>query len=1477
LLALLAWAWGRGASDGRAQEPARPAPPPPAPQAEGDRLIAEALQHARAKRFDEAAALLRKAADAHARAGGKERPGYLRALSLLGTVYNLQHDWDRAVPVFREVHDLTRRSQGAQSVPAAEAALDLGLALDMKGDTAAAEPLLREAVERLAGAGPALRFKYLHAAQRLRLLYESQGDFARAAPLAREALRIIEEDSGKDSLEAAHAADVLGLLLVKARQYDRAEPLLRRAAETTLRVAGKKHAEYRDATRNLARLHQRRGDLARAEAELREVLEIEREYRGEESTAYANAALDLGSLLARMPGRGEAESLLTRAATIFSREQGRQNGDTLACLEELASLAQLQHDHEKAAARWAEAYQTARALRGEEALETVLCLTGLGRAEVELRRFDQAESHLGKVVAIRRKTVGERHVEYGMALNYLGYLFFQRGDLARAGELYRQSAEVVRQAVGESHPDYSIVLVNLALTATASGDVLEARELWSKVAAREQAAPDGARRFAGRELDILGMTQIQAEEFARAEETIRSAVEHAKQTSGELHPRHAEALNSLGLYYMTRREPGLARPAYARAVEISARAADPADAVRVRALLGLAWADIELGEYDRAEPILAGVLRLVETNPASTPGLVECLGRLADLYHKTGDAPRAFQYQERAIALLKGTNLQEVYLASRVQLAAMYQSEGRYADAERVLRETLELRGKLPGDQRVHTAGLFQILGQVEANAGRLGPAEADLNRAAEIIRGLMGEQSSRYAYTIESLGLLAFKARDFDSAAGRFERAGAIYSGALGRTSWPATRCLEQLGLTRHTQGKLAEAELALRRAVAGQEERLGTWHPDYARDLGLLAAVKRLQGQTGEAADLLGRALEVYRRLLDNAFGVLSERQQLAMTRANRSALDEFLSLGSAVADERAYAPLLAWKGSVFSRQRQLRLGRRQPELGPKFAELSEVSVRLAGVALRGPTPGPGAEAAWRDEVARLTEQKERLEGDLARSSPALAARRDDAGSEIARLREALPPDVVLVDFLEYVLSEPLKDVPGSSRSSRRLAAFVVRRGRPVRRVDLGPVGPIEDALRRWAPDRTALDAGAAGALKGRVWTPLEADLAGARVVLLSPDGVTARIPFAALPGTAVDSYLIEDRAVATVAVARELPGLLAPAGAGAGTGIKTGTTIEPPRLLVVGAVDYDARPVRPPASDRPAAPGGTGTGPSRTAPDRGRPHGFGPLPGTAAEAQEIVRLWSASRPKAAVSDLRGSEPDEAAVRRLAPGADVLHLATHGYFAPEPAGPAPAASASAPASASASRGLDPLDPLDDGFTGYHPGLLSGLALAGANQQQQPGPSGPAAEPGDGDDGILTALEVAELDLTAARLVVLSACETGLGPSAGGEGLLSLQRAFQVAGAQTTLASLWRVDDAATQALMIEFYGQYWREGRGRLDALRQAQLAMLRHYDPGTRRLGRSTRGLQPLDPNRPSPSQGTRLPPKYWAAFVLGGDWR
>jgi CHAT domain-containing protein len=339
----------------------------------------------------------------------------------------------------------------------------------------------------------------------------------------------------------------------------------------------------------------------------------------------------------------------------------------------------------------------------------------------------------------------------------------------------------------------------------------------------------------------------------------------------------------------------------------------------------------------------------------------------------------------------------------------------------------------------------------------------------------------------------------------------------------------------------------------------------------------------------------------------------------------------------------------------------------------------------------------------------------------------------------------------------------------------------------------------------------------------------------VLISPDGVLSQLPLAALPGTAPDEFLLHRYAIATIAVPQLLPQILADE-------VQRDAALEKqPSLLLVGGVDYG---------------GGHGKadqdGLSRSLDPLTRSAsmtGFTQLPGTFTEVQSVDERFRHRYVNGKSEMLDHQQATEAAFRERAPKYRWLHLSTHGFFAPDKLKNALERGGSAPGEISSfSR---------SGVGTYHPGLLSGLAMAGANSKPQPGE----------DDGILTALEVASLDLSHADVVVLSACETGLGRLAGGEGVLGLQRAFQISGAKTVVASLWSVPDQATTRLMQRFYTNLWERNLSKLESLREAQLWLL--SEPENQLLLTAA--------ERAAAGNPKYLPPQAWAAFVLSGDWR
>jgi CHAT domain-containing protein len=417
-------------------------------------------------------------------------------------------------------------------------------------------------------------------------------------------------------------------------------------------------------------------------------------------------------------------------------------------------------------------------------------------------------------------------------------------------------------------------------------------------------------------------------------------------------------------------------------------------------------------------------------------------------------------------------------------------------------------------------------------------------------------------------------------------------------------------------------------------------------------------------------------------------------------------------------------------------------------------------------------------------------------------------------------------------------------ASNKTPSIAAFVLRAGQQdVALVPLGTVANVEQrvsAFRREASGTRLLSGGdpktamleyrrAGDALRQTIWDPIAAHLRDATRILVVPDGAIGLVPLAALPAKDT-SYLLEHSPpISYLSTERDLAAITVPVQTGA-RGI----------LALGGPAFGDAAP----AATAPASPASAPVPPAAPPADTRSPSAcaavqslqFQPLAGTIAEAQEVSRLWAARRTAEPAMLLLGAEASETTFKRSAHEYRVLHLATHGFFLRDACGGRAAGS---------TRGVG-------GLTGRpsrpaeNPLLLSGLALSGANRR--------ASGSADGDDGILTAEEVAGLDLRGVEWAVLSACDTGVGEITAGEGVFGLRRAFQIAGARSVIMSLWSVEDQSTRSWMKALYEGRFDRNRPTADAAHEASLALLRD-----RR------------------SKGLSTHPFYWAAFVAAGDWR
>ena len=1086
-----------------------------------------------------------------------------------------------------------------------------------------------------------------------------------------------------------------------------------------------------------------------------------------------------------------------------------------------------------------------------------------------------------EALRIRRRALGETNVQTAWALNLLGLLHVHQGNYARAEPLYQQAATILKRALGENHPGYIGSLNNLAELYRAQGDYAKAESLHHK-------ASEVLKRFLGENhplyatsLNNLGVLYFAQGDCARAIPLCRRALEIRRKVLGENHADYVASLSNLAELYKAQEQYTQAEPLCRQALEIRRKVQGENHPDYASSLNNLAALYKTQGDYARAEPLYRQALEIDrKVLGENHPDYARDLSNLAELYRVQGDDARALLLCRQALEIRRnvlGENHPD-YATSLNNLAVLYTAQRDYARAVQLSQQALELARRVLGENHPNYPAALSNLAELYRTQGDCVRAEPLYRQALKIQKKVQGPNHADYATSLNNLALLYQVQGDYARAEPMHQEASEILKRVLGENHPDYARSLSNLAFVLAAEGDYVRAQLLNQKAMEMRTRSLGENHPDCAASLSNLAAVYVTQGDYARAEPLYRQAVAIMRRHLDATATVQSERQQLAMLQDMRGYLDLYLALAarSGFGVEAVYRETLTWKGVVFRRQRQARAAKETPELMAIFSQLQRVATQLSRLAWA--TPDPKQEAGWRERVAKLSAEKDRLEAELsARSAAYRQAKRQVTLDE---LQAALPQDSVLVDFLEYWHYTPPDKKTGAKASSvRSLAVFVVVADRPVEMVPLGAVAPVSEAIDTWRKTFGMSPQGMAAGrlLRQRIWEPIEGKLGGAKIVLASPDGVLGRLPLGALPGKEPGKYLLEERTIALVPVPQLIPEIVN----------EQGRKQLRKKLLLIGNVDYGAVADADKITDEPpvgvldrlfSAPKSTepksesvGALPRSPRAARGEGMEFPPLPATKAEIVAIAQLYSQGFSPEGVTTLEDKQATKQAFRSEAAQHHYLHVATHGFFAP-----ASQRSALAAQPNELSRFAAPDRTASVG--GLYPGLLSGLVLAGANQagKQQ----GLAAV--DADDGIATAEEIGSLNLEGVELVVLSACETGLGQTSGGEGLLGLQRAFQTASARTVVASLWEVDDDGTRTLMTEFYKNLWEKKLGKLEALRQAQLTMLRQYDPKTGRLrGRGAGPLSPVDPaklaaaekaNRPKP-----VSPFYWAAFVLSGDWR
>jgi CHAT domain-containing protein len=604
---------------------------------------------------------------------------------------------------------------------------------------------------------------------------------------------------------------------------------------------------------------------------------------------------------------------------------------------------------------------------------------------------------------------------------------------------------------------------------------------------------------------------------------------------------------------------------------------------------------------------------------------------------------------------------------------------------------------------------------------------------------------------------------------------------------------------------GRHERAVQFYQQVLAAREKSLGPDHPEVAAILVSLATEAMRQQDVTKAQALLTRASTIENQSIAMLLGYGSVNDNQLLLRRYMASLYLTSSLYYDFARdntdlmEAAFTEVLRRKGRALeSVERALRAIRAEATESDRAVidEWSQVRALRASLVLRGPAPSESDN--YQTKLRELSARNDELEKTI--SSRFKSLQQQTQPVTIAQVRARLPANGALV---EIVYSRPF-DVAKNGWGPPRFLVFVLRREGPLECLSLGSVAAIDELALRF---RRALGSPStdpreiAREFDERVVKPIRDRLGSSTRVYLSPDGSLNLVPFSA----AIDEsghFILSRYSFSYLTAGRDLIR-------------QYSETSNPPAIFA----DPDF-----------GAAGDGGETSSRGPRSADLRLIFDQLPGTAAEARKIEAILPGAKL------FSGREASETALKQIH-SPSILHIATHGFFLSDQEASLGARGATVayepapdPSTSDAALPMNGEDPL----------LRSGLALACAN-----------APCGGPDDGILTALEAATLDLRGTRLVVLSACETGLGDVQNGDGVYGLRRAFVMAGARNQVMSLWKVDDEGTSEFMPRFYQELTADV-GTETALRRVQERTI---------------------------ETSQRAHPFYWAAFIASGpqtDW-
>jgi CHAT domain-containing protein/tetratricopeptide (TPR) repeat protein len=1029
-------------------------------------------------------------------------------------------------------------------------------------------------------------------------------------------------------------------------------------------------------------------------------------------------------------------------------------------------------------------------------------LASLGRAFSRMSRMDQALKYHKEALQISRETsdkAGEADV-----LNSLGGVYYNTGRFEEAVNHFQQMLAIKREL--KDRDGEGGALLNIGAVYNTWGYQDKSIEHYGQALQIMREVKN--RRSEAFALTGLGNVHSALNQYDKSIEYSQQSLKIYR----ELKERLTEGLtlNNLGQVHNS-----IGR--YEEAIKYFEQALNIAREVNDRrgvgnALSGLGQANFYMSRYAKATEYSEQALQ-INREVKNKIGEKNALNHLGMYASSQGQYDQAISYFEQSAAISREVKDREGEGGALANLGIVYNYLGRHDKAIEFLERSLALDREFK--DKSGESKTLNNLGLVYAGLGNHNKAAEHYEKALQIIREVKNRGSEPAA--LSNLGSVYFSLKKYEAAGEYFKQALVVSREVKDKVV--EGRTISGLASVNYALGRYDEMVEQSKQALAILREVKDS--TSEAKSLHSLAKVELERGNLNNAREYIEECIKIVERLRSNIYNQESRASYFAsvqeyyklyidvLMRLHQSdstkGFDALAVEASEKSSSRGLLELLTEAGAQIRQGVDLTLLEREQTLA---RQLNEKAARQ--ITLLGQSPSLEQTASLRKEINQLETDYEQVQATIRRTSPRYAALVQPQPLSLAEIQQTLDPETLLLKYSlgaqrsylwaisdSSVTNHELPNRDEVEKSARRLYELLTVRSRPQN-------NETAAQKRQRVQQAEAELLQSAQQLSKMILEPA-ADRLGKKRVVIVADGALQYVPFAMLPvpekkanpaktgkqtyrPLIVDHEIVSLPSASALAVQRQELVNRKPA---------------PQALAVIADPVFETNdvrviPIKNQAASKVEQPTAEATNTRQLVHTSETKFAISRLPFTRQEADQILTAVPASASLKA-TDFKANRA--AVLSGELSNYRYLHFATHGYLDTE-----------------------------------RPGL-SALVLSMIDEQGQP------------QDGFLRAHEIYNLNLPA-ELVVLSACQTGLGKEIKGEGLIGLTRGFMYAGAKRVVVSLWSVNDKATSDLMTKFYQGMLKDNQRPAAALRTAQIEMWK---------------------------QKQWQSPYYWSAFVIQGEWK